>query len=195
MGRTGPALRRPRQGAELDDDLVGAVDVRGLRHTAGSAEQRDRRLVAHEHGGPEALDALEPSERGELGDEPTAHAFRLACIDDLEGDLGDPRIALVADEPGRPDDLPGHEVDRGDGLAPATADVDELVDLALAKTRLRPVITPAPRLLLEPLEDLMHGRPIAELQLADGDEPAATSWRLPGPDHDLNGRRSRPVEQ
>ena len=98
-------------------------------------------------------------------------------------------IALVANEPRHAHDLARDEVDRGDRLAPAAAHVDQLVDLALPQAGLGAVVAQAPRLLREALEHLVHRRPVAVLQPADGDEPSTTPGRLAGTGHEPERRR------
>ena len=86
--------------------------------------------------GAEAEDPLLAGERAQLGDEPLAETPSLPLVDDLECDLGLGRVR-VAHEAGDADRPARFLVDRGDGFAPAAADVDELLEVALEQARLQ----------------------------------------------------------
>ena len=79
----------------------------------------------------------------------------LPLVDHLEGDLRLGRVG-VAYEPGDADGTPGLLVDGDDGLAAATADVDEPVHVTLEQAWLRAEEAQSPRALGQTGEDLEH---------------------------------------
>ncbi len=116
----------------------------------------------------EAEDALGERERPQLGEQLPAEAAALPVVDHLEGDLG-LGCVHVAHEAREPDGLAGLLVDRDDGLAPAAADVDQPLDLALEQPGLRAEEAQAAAALGEPGEDVEHRLPLAVVQRPEDD--------------------------
>ena len=133
-----------------------------------AVDERKGRAVAVRDQRPEAEDALLERQRPQLAEQPLADAAALPLVDDLEGDLG-LGCVRVAHEARQTDRAAGRLVDRDDGLATATADVDEPVDVALGEARLRAEKAQPPAPLGEPGEDVEHRLPLTLAKRSEGD--------------------------
>ena len=149
-----------------DDDLERAVLQPERDHRAQTADERECRVVAGDHARAEALDAFPSRESGELSEERSTDPPALPLVDDGECDLR-LRRARVAHEAGHADRSPAGDLDGGNRLATAAADVDELFEVGIPQDGLRPVEAEPARAIGETTEDVEDRSPLPRAEPPD----------------------------